>query len=108
MTYNEKKLLIVFTVTSYFIVIGTVVVQFNDQSAGEHKFEIKKGTSVVKTFVFTKINSIKDRTIENGTMTVDAPVCSTAPVFVQFSQMKYRKTGNISSADDYMYMELFQ
>ena len=45
---------------------------------------------------------------ENGTMTVDAPVCSTAPVFVQFSQMKYRKTGNISSADDYMYMELFQ
>ena len=75
--------------------------QFKDQSAAEHKFEIKKGTTVVKAFVFSKIKSIADRTLEGGTVFVSAPVCNTALVYVQFNQMKYRKTGSASSADDY-------
>ncbi len=40
---------------------ASIVVQFADQSAQEHKFEVKKGATVVKTFVFTKIKSITDR-----------------------------------------------
>jgi hypothetical protein len=55
----------------------------------------------VKPFVFTKIKSIADRSLANVTPSVSAPLCSTAPVFVQFSQIKYRKTGSTNSADDY-------
>lgn len=80
---------------------ATCTIQFKDQSAQEHKFEVKKGATVVKTFVFTKIKSIADRTLEGGTTSVNAPICNTSPVFVSFTQMKYRKTGSSSSADDY-------
>ena len=49
------------------------MVQFKDQSEGEHKFEIKKGTAVVKTFVFTKIKSIADLTLNNVPPIVQLP-----------------------------------
>lgn len=80
---------------------ATCTIQFKDQSAAEHKFEIKKGTTVVKTFVFTKIKSIADRTIDDIIPPLNAPACNTSLLYVQFAQMNYRKTGSSSSADDY-------
>lgn len=80
---------------------ASISVQFKDQSAGEHKFEIKKGATLVKTFVFTKIKSIADRTLENVPPSAPIPLCSTGQFYVQFSEMEYRKSGSTSSADEY-------
>lgn len=80
---------------------ASVIIQFKDQSAGEHKFEIKKGSSIVQTFVFTRIKSIADRTLQSVPSSVNAPICNTSVVGISFTPMRFRKTGSSSSADDW-------
>lgn len=80
---------------------GTVIVKFKDQSAGSHSFQILKGSTVVKTFTFTRIRSIADRTLSGVPSSVSVPLCSTSVFSVSFNAMKYRKTGSSNSTDDW-------